>query len=435
MNILIIGNGGREHAIAWKISREPTKHQIFVAPGNAGTALEKNTTNIPINVLEIDKLIVFAKENKIDLTIVGPEIPLAAGIVDTFQKKNLLILGPTQAASKIESSKIYSKELMEQLNIPTAKFQCFTNANDAKQFAEELGLPVVIKADGLAAGKGVIIAKTTEEVHETINAILIEKKFGNAGSQIIIEEFLTGEEASFIILTDGSTILPFPTCQDHKTRDNGDKGPNTGGLGAYSPAPILTPSLQNKIIETMIQPILSQLKTNNTPYCGFLYAGVIIDRMERVSILEFNCRLGDPETQVILMRLTSSLSELCMAACSGTLDKAEAKWDSRTALGVVMAAGGYPDKYRKGDMISGISQQEREHTKIFHAGTKLKSNNHIATCGGRVLCASSLGKTIAEAQEHAYQSVSHIKWPNCYYRTDIGDKALAYLNKNANIEH
>ncbi|PJE77603.1 Phosphoribosylamine--glycine ligase [invertebrate metagenome] len=424
MKVLVIGCGGREHAIAWKVSLEPQVQHVFVAPGNAGTALENDVSNVPINVTAIDELLTFAKTERIDLTIVGPEAPLVQGIVDRFQQEGLPIFGPNKVASELEGSKVYAKDFLKRHNIPTADYQTFTEADSAKAYVEQSSYPVVIKADGLAAGKGVIIAEDPGQAFDAIDKILSENQFGEAGHKIIIEAFLRGEEASFIVMTDGKHILPLVSSQDHKARDEGDKGPNTGGMGAYSPAPVITPAIEKQIMETVITPTIEGMLSDGIRYCGFLYAGLMISKTGDIRVLEYNCRLGDPETQPILMRMTSSLAEACLDACHGELEKTEISWDSRPALSIVMAAGGYPDKYRKGDIISGIKESEESGVKVFHAGTRLHNNHHIATNGGRVLCVTATGKTIAEAQTLAYQGINCIRWPDCYYRNDIGYRAL-----------
>lgn len=429
MKILIIGNGGREHALAWKIAQSPKAEIVFVAPGNAGTATENKVTNIDIAVDNIDALTQFAIDNKIDLTIVGPEVPLVAGVVDTFQANNLKIFGPTAAAAQLEGSKAFTKDFLARFNIPTADYGVFTNAEEALDYVKSGKLPIVIKADGLAAGKGVIIAEDIETASTTISDMLAGNSFGDAGHRVIIEEFLTGEEASFICMVDGNNILPMATSQDHKARDNGDKGPNTGGMGAYSPAPRVTPELHEKIIEQIIRPTVDGMNSENTPFTGFLYAGLMISDDNELKTIEYNVRFGDPETQPILMRLKSDLVDLILAAIDGKLDTITAEWDEQFALGVVMAAGGYPNNYNKNDIISGIEQANSNHRKVFHAGTTLNSNNDVCTNGGRVLCVTGLGKDIIEAQKSAYEGVKEINWDQTYYRDDIGYRAIDRLHQ------
>jgi len=422
MNILVIGGGGREHALAWKVTQSPLATQVFVTPGNAGTATEQKTANIDIQATDLDGLLRFAQENSIELTIVGPEAPLAAGIVDRFNQAGLKCFGPTQKAAQLESSKAFSKAFMQQHHIPTAGYQSFTDIDQALNYVRQQKLPIVIKADGLAAGKGVVIAQTLVEAEAAIKAMLGEHQFGEASNKIVIEEFLTGEEASFIVMVDGEHILPLATSQDHKARDEGDKGPNTGGMGAYSPAPVVTPTIATTIMQTIIKPTVTALKANGTPFTGFLYAGVMIDDAGQPQVLEFNCRLGDPETQPIMMRLESDLVVALNAACVGRLNQITLKWKPETALGVVLAAKGYPGSYPKGEVIKHVPV-ETATTKVFHAGTK-QMNSQLVTNGGRVLCACALGKDTAHAQTHAYQLVNKIDWPSAYYRTDIGFRAI-----------
>ena len=421
MKVLIIGNGGREHALAWKVARDSNVTHVYVAPGNAGTASEHNVSNVNIDVLAIPELVAFAQQEKIDLTIVGPEAPLVAGVVDQFAAAGLTIFGPTRAAAQLEGSKAFSKDFLARHNIPTAAYQNFTDVAAAKAYVRQQGAPIVIKADGLAAGKGVILAQSEAEAFAAIDHMLAGNAFGEAGHRVVIEEFLMGEEASFIVMVDGEHILPLATSQDHKARDNGDKGPNTGGMGAYSPAPVVTPDIHQRVMQEVIIPTVQGMSGEGTPYTGFLYAGLMIDAEGTPKVLEFNCRFGDPETQPVLMRLQSSLVELCLAATRGELDRVEAQWDSRPALGVVMAAGGYPETYHKGDEIIGIEQVSN--AKVFQAGTRVEDGKTV-TNGGRVLCVTALGNTIREAQQQAYEGVKAIKWPNAYYRTDIGYRAV-----------
>lgn len=429
MKILIIGNGGREHALAWKVAQSPQAEIVFVAPGNAGTATENKVTNIDIAAENIDALKQFAFDKKIDLTIVGPEVPLVAGIVDSFQAENLKIFGPSAAAAQLEGSKAFTKDFLARFNIPTADYGVFTNTEDAIHFVKSGKLPIVIKADGLAAGKGVIIADDIDTAVKTITDMLAGNSFGEAGHRVVIEEFLTGEEASFICMVDGKNILSMATSQDHKARDNGDKGPNTGGMGAYSPAPRVTPELHDKIIEQIIRPTVDGMMTENAPFTGFLYAGLMISDDDELKTIEYNVRLGDPETQPILMRLKSDLIDLILAAIDGNLDTITAEWEEQIALGVVMAAGGYPNNYNKNDIINGIEQANSSNCKVFHAGTTLNSENDICTNGGRVLCVTGLGNNIIEAQERAYEGVKTISWDNAYFRDDIGYRAVNRLKQ------
>ncbi len=424
MKLLIIGSGGREHALAWKVAQSPLVNQIYVAPGNAGTAIEEKTENINISSTNLPHLLKFAKDQKIDLVIIGPEAPLAAGITDLFQKEKIRCFGPTRAAAQLEASKHFSKQFMQRFNIPSANYAAFTKIDEAIDYINRSpNSKMVIKADGLAAGKGVIIAQSKEEAITAAEDMLIGNVFGSSGQCIIIEEFLEGSEASFIALVDGSHILPLASSQDHKTRDNEDKGPNTGGMGAYSPACNLDKPLQDRIMNEILLPTLQGMTKIGHPYVGFLYAGIMITPEGAPKVLEYNCRLGDPETQAILMRLKSDLVELCLKAMDKELDQAKIEWDERPALSVVLAAGGYPDNYRKGDIIHGLSHEHHENWKIFHAGTAME-NGQFVTSGGRVLCVTALGETIEEAQKKAYQVAAPIEWENIYYRTDIGYRAL-----------
>ncbi|MGI9273426.1 MAG: phosphoribosylamine--glycine ligase [Endozoicomonas sp.] len=424
MKVLIIGNGGREHALAWKTAQDSNVEQVYVAPGNAGTALEPGVTNIDIGVLDLDKLVTFASNEVIDLTIVGPEAPLVAGVVDTFEKAGLTIFGPSQAAAQLEGSKAFTKDFLARNNIPTAEYQNFTEIEPAKAYVREKGAPIVVKADGLAAGKGVILAATVQEAFDAIDDMLAGNAFGEAGHRVVVEEFLQGEEASFIVMVDGQNILPLATSQDHKARDDGDKGPNTGGMGAYSPALVVTQEIHDRVMAEVIRPTVAGMAAEGMPYKGFLYAGLMIDAAGTPKVLEYNCRFGDPETQPILMRLKSSLAELCLAGAQGQLDQQAPEWDQRTALGVVMAAGGYPANYRKGDIITGIDAVNNDSCKVFQAGTALEGDS-ILTNGGRVLCVTALGKTAGQAQKMAYEAVACIQWQDAYFRTDIGYRAIA----------
>lgn len=433
MNILIIGNGGREHALAWKAAQSKKVTQVFVAPGNGGTATEAKVKNVDISIMDFAKLIEFAKDNAIAYTIVGPEAPLAAGISDAFAIAGLKCFGPSQKAAKLEASKQFAKNFMEKYNIPTAKFASFTEAAKAKVYVKMESLPIVIKADGLAAGKGVVIANTQAKAFAVIDAMLEDKRFGEAGQRIVIEEFLQGEEASFIVATDGEHVLPFVSSQDHKARDDGDAGPNTGGMGAYSPAPIISTELQNQIMEEIIYPTINGLREEKIQYQGFLYAGIMINLEGEPKVLEYNCRLGDPETQVIMMRLESDLIELCETVFNHDLQHYQMQWTTHPALGVVLAAGGYPDNYNKGDEISGLENINLEpingdHVKVFHAGTLLQDNK-IITNGGRVLCVCALGEHIKTAQHNAYNTVNKIQWQGMFHRHDIGYRAIVREEK------
>lgn len=426
MKVLIIGSGGREHALAWKAAQSDNVSKVFVAPGNAGTALEAKVENVAIGVEAIDELVAFAKDNNVELTIVGPEAPLVIGVVDSFKNAGLKCFGPTKGAAQLEGSKAFTKDFLARHKIPTAAYQNFTEIEPAKAYVREMGTPIVIKADGLAAGKGVIIAQTEAEADAAIDDMLAGNKFGDAGHRVVIEEFLQGEEASFIVMVDGKNILPLASSQDHKARDNGDKGPNTGGMGAYSPAPVVTAEMHDRIMEQVVVPTVEGMAAEGHPYTGFLYAGVMIDSDGVPKVLEYNCRFGDPETQPIMSRLNSDLVELCLTAIDGKLDTATADWDPRAAIGVVMAAGGYPESYPKGDVISGLDAINDISTigKVFHAGTAEKDGN-IVTSGGRVLCVVALGDSVTEAQAKAYQAVDKITWDKVYYRTDIGHRAIA----------
>ena len=423
MQVLIVGGGGREHAIAWKCAQSSRVDRVFVAPGNAGTALEPKLENIDIPAGDIGALADFAARRDVALTIVGPEAPLVAGIVDRFNASGLACFGPTRAAARLEGSKAYTKEFLRRHRIPTARFATFTAQNFDPDFIRGERLPVVVKADGLAAGKGVMICETHEAAIETARRML-GGSFGAAGSTVVIEEFLHGEEVSFIVVVAGDQAVPLATSQDHKRRDDGDQGPNTGGMGAYSPAPLVTPELDARIRREVIEPTLRGLRLEGTPYTGFLYAGLMIAPDGTPNVLEFNCRLGDPETQPILMRLKSDLVALCEAALDGALDGVRLSWDPRAALGVVMAAGGYPESYRTGDAISGLEVAARLPGKVFHAGTQA-SGSQIVTAGGRVLCAVGLGDDVAAAQRQAYDLVRVIHWSSAQYRRDIGNRAIA----------
>lgn len=423
MKILIVGSGGREHALAWKASQSPKVTHVFVAPGNAGTALEDKLTNIDFAVEDILGLLAFAQKEAIDLTIIGPEVPLVLGIVDAFQAAGLKCFGPSAKAAQLEGSKKFCKDFMARHKISTAEYATFTDTPAAIDYIKAKGAPIVVKADGLAAGKGVIVAQTEAEAISAVKDMLSGNSFGEAGSRVVIEEFLVGEEASFIVIADGKQALPMASSQDHKARDNGDLGPNTGGMGAYSPAPIVTDEIHQRVMDEVINPTLKGMADDGIPYTGFLYAGLMISPTGEIKVLEYNCRFGDPETQPIMMRLKSDLVELCNAALSQNLANTNTEWDKRSALGVVLAAGGYPDSYAKGAVISGLPSSENTDSKVFHAGTQL-NDGQVLTAGGRVLSACALGDTIKEAQEKAYELTNKISWDKVYYRTDIGFKAL-----------
>ena len=422
MKVLIVGGGGREHALAWKCAQSPRVEHVYVAPGNAGTAAEPNTSNVDIAAGDIDALLAFAKRAGIDLTIVGPEGPLVAGIVDHFGAAHQSCFGPTRAAARLEGSKAFTKDFLRRHGIPTASHATFTAATFDEAYVRSQRLPLVVKADGLAAGKGVVICETHEATLDAANAML-GGSFGTAGSTVVIEEFLSGDEVSFIIVAHHGQAIPLATSQDHKRRDDGDRGPNTGGMGAYSPSAIVTPDLHERIMREVIVPSLRGLCTDGTPYTGFLYAGLMIGVDGTPNVLEFNCRLGDPEAQVILMRLDSDLVELCEAAIAGRRDRAETRWNGRAALGVVMAAGGYPENYGAGDTITGLDLAARLPGKVFHAGTARHASN-VVTAGGRVLCAVGTGDSIGDAQLQAYDLVRRIHWNSAQWRCDIGDRAM-----------
>ena len=423
MKILVVGGGGREHALAWKAAQSPLAKQVFVAPGNAGTALDKSLTNIDIGAEDIAALLAFAQTESIDLTIVGPEAPLVNGIVDEFEQADLRIFGPSAAAAQLEGSKTFTKDFLRRHQIPSASYQSFTEIDPAIDYVKQQGTPIVIKADGLAAGKGVILADTETQAINAIRDMLAGNAFGEAGHRVVVEEFLYGEEASFICMIDGEEVLPMATSQDHKARDNGDTGPNTGGMGAYSPAPVVTAEIEARVLRDIIKPTVRGMASEGARYRGFLYAGLMIDKQGHAKVLEYNCRFGDPETQPIMMRLRSDLVELCIAACDGQLADQSVVWDERASLGVVLAANGYPDSYSKGELISDIPDSN-ESAKVFHAGTALDKQNKIVSNGGRVLCAVALGENIASAQSNAYALVKQINWEGAYYRTDIGFKGI-----------
>ena len=421
MNILIIGGGGREHALAWKIAQSPRVGRIFVAPGNAGTARESGLANVALTA--IPELVGFALAERIALTVVGPEAPLAAGIVDAFRSAGLKIFGPTQAAARLESSKDFAKAFMARHGVPTAAYRTFDAAAAAHDYVAKQGAPIVVKADGLAAGKGVVVAATVEDAHAAIDDMLVGNRLGDAGGRVVIEECLVGEEASFIVLVDGKNVLPLASSQDHKRLHDGDVGPNTGGMGAYSPAPAVTPAMHARIMREIIAPTVNGMAADGVPYSGFLYAGVMIDGEGNPRTLEFNCRLGDPEAQPILMRLKSDLVDLLQNAVDGTLDRVDAEWDRRAALGVVLAAAGYPGEPRQGDAITGLDGVFGD-CKVFHAATALR-DEAVVTGGGRVLCVTALGETVCQAQRNAYGALSGIHFDGMQYRTDIGHRALS----------
>jgi phosphoribosylamine--glycine ligase len=420
MNLLVIGSGGREHALAWKLAASPRVQKVFVAPGNGGTAREPGVENVAIT--DLAQLAEFAAREQVTLTVVGPEAPLAAGVVDLFRSCGLRIFGPTRAAAQLESSKEFAKRFLVRHGIPTGAYEGFSDAAAAHRYVDARGAPIVVKADGLAAGKGVVIAATKDEAHAAIDAMLVENRMGDAGARVVIEEFLAGEEASFIVMCDGEHVLTLATSQDHKRLKDGDEGPNTGGMGAYSPAPVVTPALHARVVREIIAPTIRGMAKDGLPYSGFLYAGLMIDAAGSPKVLEFNCRLGDPETQPILVRLKSDLLELLDRAVDGKLDTAEAEWDRRTALGVVMAAANYPDTPRKGDEITGLPAGA-EDCRVFHAGTELRDGK-IVTSGGRVLCVTALGDSVRMAQKRAYEIIKGIHFDGMQYRRDIGHRAI-----------
>ena len=433
MNILVIGSGGREHALAWKVAQSTQVTKVYVAPGNAGTAMEPKIENVAISAEDISSLINFAKESHIELTIVGPEAPLVAGIVDDFSAQGLPCFGPTSSAAQLEGSKAFTKDFLARYNIPTGRYGNFTDTEAATSYIKGQGAPIVIKADGLAAGKGVIVAMTEDEAITAVEDMLSGNAFGDAGHRVVIEEFLEGEEASFICMVDGEHILPMATSQDHKRVGEGDTGPNTGGMGAYSPAPVVTPEIHERIMKEVIEPTVKGMAAEGHPYTGFLYAGLMIMADGTPKVIEYNVRFGDPETQPIMMRLQSDLVTLCLAAVNKSLDTQTAKWDSRASVGIVMAAGGYPGRYDKGMVITGVGEPlttgdtgpetDRGDVKVFHAGTRIQ-DSHVITNGGRVLCVTALGDTVAEAQQKAYAQVAKISWQGAFYRKDIGYRAI-----------
>lgn len=424
MNILVIGSGGREHALAWKAAQSPEADRVFVAPGNAGTAREPGLENVDIDVMDLDGLAHFAAANRVELTIVGPEAPLVAGIVDKFEARGLRVFGPSAGAAQLEGSKAFTKDFLARHRIPTAGYGNFTDVDEALAYVRQQGAPIVVKADGLAAGKGVIVAMTLEEAEDAIRDMLAGNAFGDAGSRVVIEEFLEGEEASFIVMVDGEHVLAMATSQDHKRVGDGDTGPNTGGMGAYSPAPVVTADVHQRIMDEVIYPTVRGMAAEGHPYKGFLYAGLMIDNSGAPKVIEFNCRFGDPETQPIMLRMKSDLVALCSAAIDGQLDTCTSEWDDRASVGIVLAAGGYPGSYNKGDVISGLPETDTDGEKVFHAGTRL-NGDAVVTNGGRVLCATALGNTVTEAQKRAYELASRIQWDGVFYRRDIAFRAIA----------
>ena len=423
MNILIIGSGGREHALAWKATQGKGVETVYVAPGNAGSALEANVENVDIDGGDFAALAQFAKDNNVGLTIVGPEQPLVDGVVDYFQAQGLKCFGPTKGAAQLEGSKAFTKDFLARFNIPTGAYENFTEVEPALAYLREKGAPIVVKADGLAAGKGVIVAETLEQAEEAVKDMLSGNAFGDAGCRVVIEEFLSGEEASFIVIVDGKNVVPMATSQDHKRVGDGDTGPNTGGMGAYSPAPVVTAEIHKRIMDEVIYPTVEGMAKEGNDYTGFLYAGLMIDADGTPKVIEYNCRFGDPETQPIMMRLQSDLPELCLKALDGDLAGVETQWDPRAAVGIVMAAGGYPASYNKGDVITGIPASDDDQ-KVFQAGTKLDEKGQVLTNGGRVLCATALGNSVTEAQKLAYKQVTQIQWKDAFYRKDIAYRAI-----------
>jgi len=424
MKVLVIGSGGREHALAWKLKQSPRVSEVIVAPGNAGTAREKGLRNANVAVTDIDGLLKLAKAEKVELTVVGPEVPLVAGLVDKFRAAGLRCFGPRAVAAQLEGSKAFAKDFLQRHNIPTARYAVFTELNPALAYVRQHGAPIVIKADGLAAGKGVVVALTQADAEQALHDMLGAHQFGDASARVVIEEFLDGEEASYIVMSDGQHALPMASSQDHKRRDEGDLGPNTGGMGAYSPAPVVTPDVEKRILKEVIEPTLHGMAMEGAPFIGFLYAGLMIDKSGAPKVIEFNVRFGDPETQPIMLRLKSDLVELIEAALDGELHHTHAQWDPRPSLGVVMAAGGYPGKVRNGDAITGLDSDFGADVKVFHAGTQLDAKGHVVTAGGRVLTVCALGKDITAAREHAYAAVGKIHYEGAFCRRDIAHRAL-----------
>jgi phosphoribosylamine--glycine ligase len=429
MNVLIIGGGGREHALGWKAAQSANVETVFVAPGNAGTAIEANLKNVDIDVMNFAALADFAKSNGCGLTIVGPEAPLVEGVVDYFIEQGLRIFGPSKGAAQLEGSKAFTKDFLARHNIPTADYQNFTEVEPALAYLHKKGAPIVVKADGLAAGKGVIVAETLVQAEEAVTDMLSGNAFGEAGCRVVIEEFLDGEEASFIVMVDGKNVVPMATSQDHKRVGNGDTGPNTGGMGAYSPAPVVTVEIHDRVMREVIYPTVNGMAEEGNDYTGFLYAGLMIMADGTLKVIEYNCRFGDPETQPIMLRMQSDLVTLCEDAIDGNLAGKTSEWDSRPAVGIVLAAGGYPGSYNKGDVISGLPESSSSSEKVFHAGTKL-IDGQITTHGGRVLCATALGDSVTEAQQNAYAAAQNISWDGVFCRNDIGYRAIARETKN-----
>jgi phosphoribosylamine---glycine ligase len=424
MNVLVIGSGGREHALGWKAAQNPNVETVYVAPGNAGTATEAGLENVAIDVMDFEKLAAFAKDNNCGLTIVGPEAPLVEGVVDFFADKGLRAFGPSKGAAQLEGSKAFTKDFLARHKIPTGAYENFTEVEPALAYLREKGAPIVVKADGLAAGKGVIVAETLEQAEDAVKDMLQGNAFGDAGCRVVIEEFLDGEEASFIVMVDGKNVVPMATSQDHKRVGDKDTGPNTGGMGAYSPAPVVTAEIHDRIMSEVIMPTVNGMAAEGNDYTGFLYAGLMIDAQGTPKVIEYNCRFGDPETQPIMLRMKSDMVELCEAAIDGELAGKTTDWDERCAVGVVLAAGGYPASYNKGDAISGLPQSEVEGEKVFHAGTALK-DGQVVTNGGRVLCATALGNSVTDAQQRAYTLTRKIEWKDAFFRTDIAYRAIA----------
>lgn len=424
MKVLVIGGGGREHALAWKLSQSSLVDSVYVAPGNAGTAREPTIKNIDIGAEDISELVDFAKEHDIGMTVVGPEAPLVAGVVDAFEAEGLKCFGPSSGAAQLEGSKAFTKDFLARHGIPTADYETFTEVEPALAYLERKGAPIVVKADGLAAGKGVIVAETLDDAREAVQDMLAGNAFGEAGHRVVIEDFLDGEEASFIVMADGRNVLPMATSQDHKRAGEGDSGPNTGGMGAYSPAPVVTDAVYQRIMDEVILPTVRGMADDGLPYTGFLYAGLMIMADGTPRVIEYNCRFGDPETQPIMLRMKSDLAAHCMAALEGMLDQQETDWDERASLGVVLAAGGYPGSYARGDVIRGLDRSEESDRKVFHAGTAEK-DGEVVTAGGRVLCVTALGDTVREAQARAYELVREIEWERVMWRGDIGYRAVA----------
>jgi phosphoribosylamine--glycine ligase len=424
MRVLIVGNGGREHALAWKVAQSADVERVFVAPGNPGTAREAKVVNAPVAALDFDGLVALVKRERIRLALVGPEAPLVAGIRDRFDAEGLACFGPSRAAAQLEGSKAFTKDFLARHRIPTGEYRVFTDLAAAEAYVRARGAPIVIKADGLAAGKGVVVAQRVDDALAAVRDMLGGGAFGDAGRRVVVEEFLEGEEASFICIADGERALPFASSQDHKARDDGDRGPNTGGLGAYSPAPVVTAEVHQRVMREIVLPTVRGMAADGMPYQGFLYAGLMIDGAGRAKVIEFNCRFGDPECQPIMMRLESDLVPLCLAALEGRLDRVSMTWDTRAALGVVMAAGGYPGEYRRGDAIAGVEHVGDDDLKVFHAGTRL-DGDRLLTDGGRVLTVVGLGADVAAAQRRAYEGVARISWRDAYFRRDIGYRALS----------